>query len=211
MKRVGNGNVWLPDDEQDRVMLAGGAQYQASKLRAGLQYVKQARRAIDIGAHCGLWSVQLGQYFHEVECFEPLPRHIECWQKNVGWKLSCHLHEVALGDKHGTVGMEIVEGLSGRSHVTSEGTTPMRTLDSYGFDNVDFIKIDVEGFELFVIKGAEQTILKHRPVMIVEQKPKHGGKYGLSDTAAVDYLVSLGAEVKQEIVGDFVMTWPEAA
>lgn len=207
MKRIGNGGLWLPDDEQDKVMISGGAQYQGSKLRAALQYVKQARTALDIGAHCGLWTVQLGGYFQRVECFEPLPLHIECWRKNAGWKGSCHLHEVALGDQEGPIGMHIEPGLSGRSHVNGEGSYAMRRLDSYGFDEVDFIKIDVEGYEYFVIKGGEETILKNKPVMIVEQKPKHGGKYGLTDTQAVDHLVSLGATVKGEIVGDFVVAW----
>lgn len=207
MKRVANGGMWLPDDEQDKVMIAGGAQYQGSKLRAALRYVKQARRALDIGAHCGLWTVQLGQYFQEVECFEPLPIHIECWKKNANWKGSCRLHEVALGEKDGETGMHIEPGLSGRSRVNGEGSYAMRRLDSYGFTDVDFIKIDVEGYEYFVIKGGEETILKNKPVMIVEQKPKHGGKYGLTDTQAVDHLKSLGATVKAEIVGDFVMAW----
>lgn len=207
MKRVANGGMWLPDDEEDRVMISGGAQYQGSKLRAALAYVRKARTAIDVGAHCGLWTVQLGNYFQRVEAFEPLQRHIECWEKNAGWKGSCHLHQMALGEKEGKVGINLVEKLSGRSHVNGDGEIPMRTLDSFEFDEVDFIKVDVEGYELFVLKGAEKTILKHKPVMVVEQKPHHGGKYGLSDTAAVDYLKTLGAEVKQEIVGDYIMTW----
>lgn len=207
MKRVANGDLWLPDDEEDKVMITGGAKYQSSKLAVALPYVKQARTAIDIGAHCGLWTVQLGQYFQQVECFEPLPRHIECWQKNAAWKLSCHLHEVALGAEERRVGMFVHERLSGRSHVEEGDAFEMRTLDSYGFEDVDLIKVDVEGYEYFVLKGGEQTILKNRPVMIVEQKPRHGGKYGLSDTAAVDYLKGLGATLKAEIVGDYVMVF----
>lgn len=206
MKRV-NGTVWLPDDEQDRVMLGAGAQYQANKLLAALPYCRKARTAIDIGAHCGLWTVQLGQYFERVECFEPLPRHIECWRQNAGWKQTCHLHEIALGDERRKCGMHIVDGLSGRSHVNGEGDFPMERLDDFGFENVDLVKVDVEGFELMVLKGAEQTLLKWKPVMVVEQKPKHGGRYGLSDTAAIDYLKELGAVVREEIVGDFILSW----
>ena len=205
MKRV-NGGLWLPDDETDKVMIGAGVHYQASKLRAALPYVKQARTAIDIGAHCGLWTNQLGNYFARVECFEPLPRHIECWKRNIV-KQTCRLHEVALGKESGMCGMEIFDGLSGRSHVKGEGSFPMYRLDDYGFEDVDFIKIDVEGYEYFVLQGAEKTLLKWKPVMVVEQKPHIGGNYGLTDTQAVDYLKSLGAVVREEIVGDFVMTW----
>lgn len=206
---IHSAGAWLPDDEHDQVMLGAGARYQSAKLEKALPYCRKARTAIDIGAHCGLWTAQLAQYFERVEAFEPLQRHIECWKKNAGWKLSNRLHEVALGEKVGTCGMKVVEGLSGRSHVNGGDQFKMDRLDSHQFEDVDFIKIDTEGYELFVIKGAEETIRKWKPVMIVEQKPHHGGKYGLSDTAAVDYLKSMGYSVKQEIVGDFIMVFEQ--
>ena len=43
-----------------------------------------------------------------------------------------------------------------------------RTLDSYEFDQLDFMKIDVEWFELRVLQGAENTIRKHKPIMYIE-------------------------------------------
>ena len=50
----------------------------------------------------------------------------------------------------------------------------IRTLDSYNFEEVDIIKVDVEGHEFDVVMGAEQTILKYRPVVqleMVEHQP----------------------------------------
>ena len=204
-----NGGMFLPDDEQDKVMIGGGSQYQGNKLRVALKRVKNSRTALDIGAHCGLWSIQLGQYFQRVECFEPLERHIECWRRNVGWKSTCHLHEVALGAEKGSCGMTVIGGLSGRSHVNGEGPIPVRVLDDYGFVDVDFLKADVEGYEYFALKGGEKTLLRCKPVMVIEQKPQHGGaaRYGLKDRAALDYLETLGAKVVDEIAGDYVLTW----
>lgn len=206
-----SAGAWLPDDEQDTVMLGAGIRYQSAKLELAIPYCRHARRAIDIGAHCGLWTVQLAQYFAAVDAFEPLPRHIECWKRNAGWKLSNRLHEVALGPNRGSCGINVIAGLSGRSHVTDGAFYKVERLDDYAFEDVDLIKIDTEGYELFVIKGAEETIRKWKPVIIVEQKPKHGSKYGLSDMAAVDYLKSMGAEVQKELVGDFVMTFDYVA
>lgn len=205
MKRIANGGMWLPDGEQDRVMIGAGAKYQSNKLMPALALCKYARTAVDVGAHCGLWSVQLGQYFERVHCFEPLPLHIECWKKNLGWKTSCVLHEVALGAEAGTCGMRVVDGLSGRSHVNGHGEYPMRRLDDFELSDVDFLKVDVEGYELFVLMGAQDTIARNKPIIVVEQKPQHGGRFGLTDTAAVDWLNERGYEVRQEIVGDFVM------
>jgi FkbM family methyltransferase len=53
-------------------------------------------------------------------------------------------------------------------------TVHLRTLDSYNFEDVDIIKIDVEGHEFDVVQGAEQTILKYHPVVqleMVEHQP----------------------------------------
>jgi len=48
-------------------------------------------------------------------------------------------------------------------------TVPMRTLDSFDYTDIGFIKIDVEGYEYKVLLGAKETIKKYRPVLLVEQ------------------------------------------
>lgn len=199
--------AWLPDDESDAAMVHGGFRYQDHKLRAALKYVRNHRRALDIGAHCGLWSMQLWPLFERVECFEPLPRHIECWKKNMFKKLSCNLHEMALGADDDLVGIEIVHGLSGRSFVKGSGDIRMGKLDDFHFQDVDFIKLDVEGFEYMVIRGGHRTITRCKPVMVVEQKPLHARKYGLTDLEAVEMLEAMGMKRKESISGDYIMAW----
>lgn len=210
MKR--HNGAWLPDDERDAAMLFSGIEYQANKFDAAMAYInhKQMRRAVDIGAHCGLWTVQLGRWFSEVEAFEPLERHIECWRKNAGWKLSHHLHAEALGEESGTCGMHLVEQFSGRSHINGEGVYPMKRLDDYGFTDVDFLKADVEGYEYYALKGGERTLLASKPVMVIEAKG-HDNGLGLEPMAAIRYLEGLGAEVREVILGDYIMTWKAAS
>jgi len=58
-----------------------------------------------------------------------------------------------------------------------------------------------------VLQGAEKTIIENKPVIIVEQKPNKGTKFGLSDTAAVDYLQSLGMKIHTVLAGDYIMVW----
>jgi FkbM family methyltransferase len=196
-------DVWLPDGESDRVMLAAGASYQASKLRIAMAYVQNRRVAVDVGAHCGLWTLQLLNLFDAVVAFEPLDAHVECWRKNVtdAWAT---LHQVALGNHRGTVGIAQDASLTGRSHVDGEGSIQLRALDEYNLENVDFLKIDTEGYEYFVVKGAEETIKRCKPVVIVEQKPGFE-RYGLKPMQAVGHLKSLGYVQKNEVIGDFVM------
>jgi len=61
-----------------------------------------------------------------------------------------------------------------------------RTLDSYEFDQLDFIKIDVEWFELRVLQGAENTIRKHKPIMYIE----------MSDTEAYTFMKNLDLDYR---------------
>jgi FkbM family methyltransferase len=48
-----------------------------------------------------------------------------------------------------------------------------RKLDSLNIDNIGLIKIDVEGFEIEVLKGAKNTILRNKPTMIIENESVH--------------------------------------
>lgn len=68
---------------------------------------------------------------------------------------------------------------------------PCRTIDSYNFDVVDAIKIDVEGSELFVIEGAKDTITRCRPSVQVEIVPKQCNNYGYEPQALYDFFKDL--------------------
>lgn len=205
--------VYLPDGEAHLVdwmnkageLVDGKGTYQIKKLRAALAHVKQFRTAVDIGAHCGLWSMQLVKKFANVEAFEPVARHRECFQQNV--LDGAQLHDCALGESEGWIKITTEPTSSGDSRVDGKGDIPMRTLDSFKLWDVDFIKIDTEGYELFAIRGGEETIKRCRPVMIVEQKG-HGMKYfGFRKEEGIELLESWGMVRLQEMAGDFIMGW----
>jgi hypothetical protein len=65
----------------------------------------------------------------------------------------------------------------------------MRTIDSYGFDDVDFIKIDVEGAELGVLRGAKETIKRCRPAVQMEIMEKQCNLFGYTPQDLYDFLV----------------------
>ena len=56
------------------------------------------------------------------------------------------------------------------------------------------------------MRGAEKTLIESKPVIVVEQK-KQNENYGFPQKGAVDYLISLGFVVREELVGDYIMTW----
>lgn len=206
--------IWLPSGElhltqwMDEVnhLVDGKPTYQYSKLEAALRWVRNWRVAVDVGAHCGLWSMHLVKRFSEVHAFEPVQTHRDCLLKNVpGGKL--RLHACALGERAGSISIHTDASSSGDSWVSGDGPIPMETLDHHGLCNVDFIKLDCEGYELFALRGAEETLKRCRPCVIVEQKPGRAQKFGLPETEAVAYLQGLGARLHKVISGDYILSW----
>ncbi len=226
--------IWLPDGERhfpewmDRngEMVGGKGTYQIKKLRAAMEHVRAWRCAVDVGAHVGLWSMRLVERFKTVHAFEPVEAFRQCWNENmpanfvgVGGNIAI-LYPLALGAARGKVAMRIPTlsgGIdSGGTHVATDhgkivggGDIDMRPLDEFDLPDVDFLKIDCEGFELEVLRGAADTLARCQPCVIVEQKPhKLGPNFGIKGTPAVDFLRAAGAELKKEIGGDFIMAWP---
>lgn len=193
----------------------GRQRYQGRKQDAAMKWVKQFRTAADIGSHVGLHSFYLSKQFEKVESFEPVSEHRECFALNVTAP-NVTLHACALGENIGTVSMKTAPTSSGDSFVSGhsmiaqvegDGTIPMMRLDDLHLENVDYIKADLEGFELFAMRGAEETILRCKPCIMVEQKPGHAQNFGLPETGAVAYLQSLGAVLRAELSGDYILSF----
>lgn len=207
--------IWLPDGEKhfpewmtkNGEIVDGKGTYQIRKLREALTVVRQFRVAVDCGAHIGTWAMHLAKRFREVEAFEPMAPFRACFEKNVTHENVC-LHRYPLGDADRNVNMAYNPADSGDTHVSGSGDMKMRTLDSFEFEEVDFIKVDVEGYEDKVLLGAMDTIERCRPVIIVEQKAKKlGVNFGISGTPAVDLLQSIGMRIHRVMSGDYIMVF----
>ena len=131
------------------------------------KFVKRWRGCIDAGANVGMWTRNLMQDFETVHCFEPNPLFIECWRKNIPANKNAILHEVGLGETESTA--NFAQPLDQKLQ-REPGSIKIRTLDSYELDNIDFIKIDVDGYEDLLLKGAEETLANNDPVINIEMK-----------------------------------------
>lgn len=214
--------IWFPDGEKhfpewmakNGETVEGRGTYQIKKFREAMKYVRNFRVAVDVGAHVGLWSIQLEKRFDMLHAFEPVEQYRECFERNLFESFPSVfviLHECALGDSEGKVSMTIPSldgGIdSGGTHVSGDGDIELKKLDGFELQDVDFIKIDCEGYEHKVIAGGMETIRRCKPVVIVEQKPhKLGPNFGIYGTPAVDILKSLGYKVAKETGGDYIMT-----
>jgi FkbM family methyltransferase len=156
------------------------------ELRILPQIVPPGRNAIDVGANKGVYSHLLARLCPQVEAFEPSPKIYRILTRALPANVTPH--QVALSDRAGTAELIVPKHSSGYSNQTaslnprkrdaSAGIVAVtqRTLDSYGFTNVGFIKIDVEGFEEAVLAGAVDTIARERPVLQIELEEQHTGK-----------------------------------
>lgn len=215
MKKI--SDWWLPDGEthltewisnpKNKLTLNGRESYQGKKQSEVIARCNRFRTAIDIGGHVGLWSYNLSHSFNSVHAFEPVKDHRDCFTKNVlEHRGNVTLHACALGSKEGSVSISTSPGSSGDSKVAGPGDIPLKTLDSFKLKEVDLIKIDCEGYELFALMGGVKTIRDCKPVIIVEQKPGHAQQYGLGEKEAVSYLKGLGYRLIKEMAGDFILS-----
>jgi hypothetical protein len=85
----------------------------------------------------------------------------------------------------------------------------MRRLDDYRLEDLDLLKVDVEGYERRVLQGAHDTLRRCRPVVIVEQKD-FASRYGEDRFAAAELLKSLGAVQLGQVVQDLIFGWPDS-
>lgn len=228
------GGVWLPATEHhfEKMMVQntknhrrvdGKLTYQYRKLEAAMQMIPADRRrtCLDIGAHVGLWAMWLVKEFEHVHCFEPVPLHRAILPHNMPTD-NYTVHAVALGSEAGTVNIVVPQGVTGNAHVVPPGTVQapdyakepqvcgveMVTLDSMFFAvPIDFIKIDVEGFELEVLKGARETLLKNKPYMVLEQKGNDAKFFNQPKLSGLTYAQSLGMKIRKEIGGDYLLGW----
>lgn len=223
--------IWLPESETHLTpYLKGTAKktnsrgsYQLGTLGTFMRYVPfdKRRTVLDIGGHVGLWSMHLSKYFERVHAFEPTPILQDCFDKNVlshptEARDNVFLHRVALSDQTGEVSISFELDNSGHTHVAPgdqskliDGATyvdaHMTTLDSFNFQDVDALKIDVEGFEFAVIRGGEKTIRDNKPVICIEQKPHGFYEWGQYD--AIKLLMSWGAKPVERVIDDFILAW----
>jgi FkbM family methyltransferase len=138
---------------------------QQAQRDAALQYVEQWRVCLDIGSNIGQWTRPLSSKFESVVCFEPNPNFRECFKKNIQEK-NVLLWPYGLSDKEHKAKQDFNSTVLQKE----DGDIDCRTLDSFGLTNVDFVKIDVDGFEVPLLNGARETLTKNDPVINIEMK-----------------------------------------
>lgn len=182
--------------------------YQRDNLEQALALTKSRRRALDGGANFGIMSLHLSSRFQTVVAWEVDPDIRQCLAVNMQ-NFGCHnvqIEDCGLGDKPGTVDL-VRHAKSFANYIDPKSTTgefAVRTIDSYGFTDVDFIKLDCEGYEALILQGAQHTIRLCRPVILMEQKVL-SKRYGHEVHHTQNLLGQWGYRVAQHLSKDVIM------
>jgi len=150
--------------------------------------VPRDKIAIDIGANKGVYTHVLSGLCRAVHAFEPNPKMFGILSRHGALPPNATAYQVALSNASGTAELIIPKhkghfsdqhpSLNPRKKTEGHGVVHVetRTLDSYAFTGVGFLKIDVEGFEAAVVQGAADTIRRERPTLLVEMEERHTGE-----------------------------------
>ena len=142
---------------------------------------------LDIGANLGIMTVHLANSLPNttIHAFEPMPTNVSILKRIISkFNLKrTKIHEIALGDETGTAKMVLPVNkntvMQGLSHIKHESITewndgkevdvPLDKLDNIiNGQVIQGIKIDVENFEYFALKGAERILTTHHPIIYAE-------------------------------------------
>lgn len=182
--------------------------YQKDNLEQALAQTRRHRLALDAGANFGIMSYHLSAVFQRVIAWEVDPDIRQCLAVNMQ-NFNCgnvQIEACGLGDQPGKVNI-VRHAKSFANYVdpgSSTGEFAVRTIDSYGLVDVDFVKLDCEGYETRILQGAENTIKRCRPVILMEQKVL-SKRYGHEVHHTQNLLGQWGYRVAQHLAKDVIM------
>jgi FkbM family methyltransferase len=144
---------------------------------------------VDVGANVGAYSLRAALQGMIVHSFEPNPGNVRILRRNSEINgLAIDLHECALGASEGTANLS-AGGAASRISDEGELTVQVRTLDSFHLPQVDLLKVDVEGYELEVLRGAIETLERCHPAIMIEMHHWAGAE---KEAALFEILAGLG-------------------
>ena len=195
--------------------------YQEAQRNRALSHVSDWNTSIDIGANIGLWSKELTTFFNKTICIEPNSSCLDCLKKNIDLS-KADIYNFALGTETATGYLYCPESTGGSSLVnktkflgmdkygneiwdkfdlnTRKQRVEIKSLDSLQLLGINFIKIDVQGYELEVLKGSKNTLKNNNPIICIEEY-----KANLEESEEINFLKSLDYSVVDRYAKEVIL------
>lgn len=137
-----------------------------------LHFTKGRKVCVQAGGNCGMYPRLLAEHFDTVYTFEPDGLNFHCLTLNCQKDNILKFH-AALGENHSLL---VLDGSHDPANVGMHkvmprpfGIIPQFCIDDLALRDCDLIQLDVEGYELSVLKGAARTVEKFKPTLMLER------------------------------------------
>jgi len=173
---------------------------EAGPIKVLRRYVPSNGVVVDVGANIGFFTMLFAEWVvpnGKVVAFEPerinfasLRRRVE----NSKYSGNIQVAKAAVAEFDGSVCLNVNPYHPGDHRVSAAGGEQVQAVsidnwvETHGFQIVSLIKIDVQGYELSVLKGAECTIDRFHPVLFLEIDPEALSQHDVTTTALVEWL-----------------------
>lgn len=198
----------LPRGSQMTWSVAATGYWDRHVIELVAPYIAPGTVALDIGASLGLWTLPLARMARSVgarlACFEPNPENLRWLEANIArneLRSIVDVHPVALGARATTARLGYRERGGGNAALLELDAAdavdvPVVRLDDIGFpQRVSFMKLDVEGFELEVLRGGRALIERDRPAIFGEFNATWLQMRDTQLDAGLSWITALGYDV----------------
>lgn len=172
----------IDDWIQEKIYFLG--EYEKAELKAMSHFLKPGDTFLDLGANIGVYSLHASRIVGpngKVISFEPFSTNFEALKKHVEINslTNVQLENMAVGNEEGTLTLYLDENEDNLGMVTANYTenavqekVRIVSIDQYveenAITNVDFAKIDIEGYEYPTLMGMLKTLQKYHPTILIE-------------------------------------------
>ena len=193
MRQLSNG-IWIPDKGQsvyDWTVAESGI---PNLLMDAVESLgKQLNSVIHAGGNIGLYTLDFAKRAKNVYVFEPENESFSALSMNCAEKNNIFLYKAALGNSHTSISLTNDEDDNwGTWRVDNKhGDVPTLLIDDLNLSDVSIIHLDIEGYELFALEGAEQTIRRCEPLIAFEIM-QHNKKYNYEHKDLFNFVTKMG-------------------
>ena len=176
MAELQDYRLWFNTRDREMGMVMASGQYEPKSVELLKSIIQPGMKCIDAGAHIGFYTCLITSLVGEtgrVYAFEPMPSHFELLLKNIEenhFQQLVKAYNLVCSDVPGSINVSKISNMFVVGHVENAEQVHVQRvcLDDFIQDEINFVKLDVEGHEPAVIRGMMSIISENKPIILSE-------------------------------------------